>query len=142
MNNDLEKKWREEYRLLGFMDGDEIYLAARKAAQVEIDELKLCKNYDSFTETSRKFEHKNKELERQLKDLEQENERLKVEIKLSQPLYSRRELQDQLKEQSELIKQLKALGTCDIDCDGVNCSKTCIKKSVLFEKAKKIGEKK
>ena len=34
-NEVLEKKWLEEYRLLGFMDGDEIYLAARKAAQVE-----------------------------------------------------------------------------------------------------------
>ena len=49
----------------------------------------------------------------------------------------------QLKERDQLIKELRSLGTCDIDCDGVKCSKTCKKKSMIFEKARKlIGEEK
>ena len=98
MNNDLEKKWREEYRLLGFMDGDEIYLAARKAAHDKhmIDKEAMLILYhllktklgefidvekfldEHSEETPEGFKY-HAELVEQLKDRDQEIKRLKKE---------------------------------------------------------------
>lgn len=80
--------------------------------------------------------------------LEQEIERMKLDVKhgcsicATQPEVTITYLEEQLKEREEMIKELRSLGTCDIDCDGMKCSKTCKKKSMIFEKARKmVGEK-
>ena len=175
MTPEQEKKWREEAKTVAENSGaakpyhDLItngYLAARKAAQVEIDELKeklrLRTNAEMNEQRMRIYQtNLSADLSVKLKDRDQEIERLKkfIEDQCGEPYENltskseakamveleRRVVQDacefQLKERDDLIKELRSLGTCDIDCDGVKCSKTCKKKSMIFEKARKlIGE--
>lgn len=85
MTPEQEKKWREEYRRLGFMDGDEIYLAARKASQFEIDELKGSLEKRSNAELNEQKmriyqTNLSAELSVKLKDRDQEIERLKKRL--------------------------------------------------------------
>lgn len=218
MNNDLEKKWRKEcfdlaikasidfheyenhYFKIAYEKG---YLAARKAAQVEIDKWRAeCSSMGKLLQsgvvyTYEEISARNDEIRkivnelnpdcpdsgcyidlhcslyelvmRQLKNRDQEIERLKAIIERGSEIRNNWEnneyqeasyytwlddenrrieqhslnLEVQLKEHDKLIKELRSLGTCDIDCDGVKCSKTCKKKSMIFEKTRKlIGEEK
>ena len=160
MNNDLEKKWREEFdnkfyfqrssetdNCGEYISGSraiawQVYLSARKAAQVEIDKLELSQP----VYIRREMENKLKDRDQEIKRLKNKNERFDSFCKEwvygeENPDYYKT-MGEKIKERDELIKELRSLGTCDIDCDGVKCSKTCKKKSMIFEKARKlIGEK-
>lgn len=115
MTPEQEKKWREEFRTLKnkqvakyvsdhaldtiYMDDLEIYLAARKAAQVEIDSL-----LNQISDYTRRNED-------DLENRDQEIERLKLDVKhgcsicATQPEVTITSLEEQLKERDELIKE-------------------------------------
>lgn len=103
---------------------------------------KDCRKCKAERELKRRNKKEVFELRDQLKDRDQEIERLKrIEQSYKEhtdSLYLT--AKEQLKERDELIRDLRSLGTCDIDCDGMKCSKTCKKKSMIFEKARKLTE--
>ena len=101
-NEVLEKKWREEYRLLGFMDGDEIYLAARKAAQVEDN-----KNLYAANELIETYCKELNEKDAEIIELKKRNEALKYSHDMVSEMNTKKlfELEDRDQEIERLKKE-------------------------------------